>query len=58
MGPKEKHKIEIEKLHRNPFPPLNQAVTVDYSDFLEHCFEITQLGIREYAAGPNGPADG
>ena len=34
MGPNEKQKIEIEKLHRDPLPPLNQAVTADYSDFL------------------------
>jgi hypothetical protein len=34
MGHKEKQKIEIEKLHRDPLPPLNQAVTADYSDFL------------------------
>jgi hypothetical protein len=34
MGPKEKQKIEIEKLHRDPLPPLNQALTADYSDFL------------------------
>ena len=34
MGPNEKQKIEIEKLHRDPLPPLNQAVKADYSDFL------------------------
>jgi hypothetical protein len=34
MGPNEKQKIEIEKLHRDPLPPLNQAVTAGYSDFL------------------------
>ena len=34
MGPNEKQKIEIEKLHWAPLPPLNQAVTADYSDFL------------------------
>jgi hypothetical protein len=34
MEPNEKQKIEIEKLHRDPLPPLNQAVTADYSDFL------------------------
>ena len=34
MGQKEKQKIEIEKLHRDPLPPLNQTVTADYSDFL------------------------
>jgi hypothetical protein len=34
MGPNEKQKIEIEKLHRDPLPQLNQAVTADYSDFL------------------------
>jgi hypothetical protein len=34
MGPNEKQKIEIEKLHWTPLPPLNQAVTADYSDFL------------------------
>ena len=34
MGPNEKQKIEIEKLHRGPLPPLNQAVKADYSDFL------------------------
>jgi hypothetical protein len=34
MGPNEKQKIEIEKLHPAPLPPLNQAVTADYSDFL------------------------
>jgi hypothetical protein len=34
MGPNEKQKIEIEKLHRSPLRPLNQAVTADYSDFL------------------------
>src|SRR6202521_6125872 len=34
MGPNEKQKIEIEKLHRDPLPHLNQAVTADYSDFL------------------------
>ena len=34
MGPNEKQKIEIEKLHRDPLPPLNQAVTADYLDFL------------------------
>jgi hypothetical protein len=34
MGPNEKQKIEIEKLHRDPLPPLNQAVTAEYSDFL------------------------
>jgi hypothetical protein len=34
MRPTEKQKIEIEKLHRDPLPPLNQAVKADYSDFL------------------------
>jgi hypothetical protein len=34
MGPNEKQKIEIEKLHRDPLPALNQAVKADYSDFL------------------------
>jgi hypothetical protein len=34
MGPNETQKIEIEKLHRDPLPPLNQAVKADYSDFL------------------------
>jgi hypothetical protein len=34
MGPNEKQKIEIEKLHWTPLPPLDQAVTADYSDFL------------------------
>ena len=34
MGPNEKQKIEIEKLRPAPLPPLNQAVTADYSDFL------------------------
>jgi hypothetical protein len=34
MGPNEKQKIEIEKLHRDPLPQPNQAVTADYSDFL------------------------
>jgi hypothetical protein len=34
MGQKEKQKIEIEKLHPDPLPPLNQTVTADYSDFL------------------------
>lgn len=34
MGPKEKQKIEIEKLHRDHLPPLNQPVTADFSDFL------------------------
>jgi hypothetical protein len=34
MGPNEKQKIEIEKLHWAPLPPLDQAVTADYSDFL------------------------
>jgi hypothetical protein len=34
MGPNEKQKIEIEKLHRDPLPPLNQAGKADYSDFL------------------------
>ena len=34
MAPKEKQKIEIEKSHRDPLLSFNQAVTVDYSDFL------------------------
>jgi hypothetical protein len=34
MRRNEKQKIEIEKLHWDPLPPLNQAVTADYSDFL------------------------
>ena len=34
MGPNEKQKIEIEKLHWAPLLPLDQAVTADYSDFL------------------------
>jgi hypothetical protein len=34
MGPNEKQKIEIEKLHRDPLPQPNQAVTADYSEFL------------------------
>jgi len=34
MGPNEKQKIEIEKLHRDPLPQLNQAVTANCSDFL------------------------
>jgi integrase-like protein len=34
MGPNEKQKIEIDKLHWDPLPPLNQAVTADYIDFL------------------------
>ena len=34
MGPNEKQKIDIENLRRAPLPPLNQAVTADYSDFL------------------------
>ena len=34
MGPNGKQKIEIEKLHRGPLPPLNQAVAVNHSDFL------------------------
>src|SRR5437899_3628610 len=34
MAPKEKQKIEIEKSHRDPLLSLNQAVTVDCSDFL------------------------
>src|SRR5882724_8860412 len=34
MAPKEKHKIEIEKTHRDPLLSFHQAVTVDCSDFL------------------------
>src|SRR5580658_6117250 len=34
MRRNEKQKIEIEKLHWDPLPPLNQAVTAGYSDFL------------------------
>ena len=34
MGSNEKRKIEIEKFHRGPLPPLNQARTEDSSDFL------------------------
>ena len=34
MGPNEKQKIEIDKLCQGSLPPLNQAVTADYSDFL------------------------
>src|SRR6266436_5728929 len=34
MGPNEKQKIEIDQLHWAPLPPLDQAVTADYSDFL------------------------
>ncbi len=34
MRPNEKQKIEIKKLHWDPLPPLIQAVTADYSDFL------------------------
>jgi hypothetical protein len=49
MRPNEKQKIEIEKLHPAPLPPLNQAVTADYSDFLGtaliYC-EKFPLGVR------------
>jgi hypothetical protein len=34
MRPNEKQKIEIEKFHRDPLPPLNQGVTEDSLDFL------------------------
>ena len=34
MAPNERQKIEIEKTHRDPLLSFNQAVTVDWSDFL------------------------
>jgi len=34
MAPKQRQKIEIEKTHRDPLLSFNQAVTVDWSDFL------------------------
>jgi hypothetical protein len=34
MGPNEKQKIEIEKFHWDPLPPLNQALAPHCSDFL------------------------
>ena len=42
MAPKEKQKIEIEKTHRDPFLSLNQAVTVDCSDFLGTALSIVR----------------
>ena len=35
MAPKEKQKIEIEKLTETPYLSFNQAVSADCSDFLE-----------------------
>jgi hypothetical protein len=50
MGPNEKQKIEIEKLHRDPLPQLNQAVTADYSDFLGTALVVTieSANVRHY----------
>ena len=48
MGPKEKQKIEIEKLHWDPLPPLNQAVTADYSDFLGTALTHALFAFRDF----------
>src|SRR6266436_3013420 len=56
MGPNEKQKIEIEKLHWAPLPPLDQAVTADYSDFLgQHRLNITFLTANRFTV--SGLAD-
>jgi hypothetical protein len=55
MGPNEKQKIEIEKLHRDPLPPLNQAVTADYSDFLGTALIRTPSSSREAGSLINRP---
>jgi hypothetical protein len=55
MRPNEKQKIEIEKLHPAPLPPLNQAVTADYSDFLGTALIRTPSSSREAGSLVNRP---